>query len=82
MSLLIFGTVAWTAIFGGVKANKRIPVIQIDNIPDISGLYIFSFAGHIVFPNIHNAMKDPSKFTKVGHSFYIAICMCFKYLKF
>ncbi|KAM7486388.1 hypothetical protein LguiA_002397 [Lonicera macranthoides] len=66
MSLLIFGTVAWTAIFGGVKANKRIPVIQIDNIPDISGLYIFSFAGHIVFPNIHNAMQDPSKFTKVS----------------
>ncbi|KAK3021906.1 hypothetical protein RJ639_047623, partial [Escallonia herrerae] len=66
MSLLIFVTVACTPIFGGVKANHSIPALQLRNIPSISGLYIFSFAGHIVFPNIHRAMKDPSKFTKVS----------------
>ncbi|XP_068647470.1 amino acid transporter AVT1H-like [Aristolochia californica] len=64
MSFLIFITVAWTAAFGG--ANKTIPPLHIKNIPGISGLYIFSFAGHIVFPNIYTAMKDPSKFTKVS----------------
>ncbi|KAK4493486.1 hypothetical protein RD792_005948 [Penstemon davidsonii] len=66
MSLLIFVTVACTAVFGGVRANHDIPALQIHNIPAISGLYIFSFAGHIVFPNIYTAMKDPSKFTKVS----------------
>ncbi|KAH6768185.1 Transmembrane amino acid transporter family protein [Perilla frutescens var. frutescens] len=66
MSLLIFSTVAYTAVFGGVRANHHIPVLQIHKIPAISGLYIFSFAGHIVFPNLYTSMKDPSKFTKVS----------------
>ncbi|KAL3506617.1 hypothetical protein ACH5RR_031999 [Cinchona calisaya] len=66
MSLLIFVTVAYTAIFGGVKANQTIPALQLQNIPAISGLYFFSYAGHIVFPNIYAAMKDPSKFTEVS----------------
>ncbi|KAL0392557.1 UNVERIFIED_CONTAM: Amino acid transporter AVT1H [Sesamum radiatum] len=66
MSLLIFVTVAGTAIFGGVRANHDIPPLQLHNIPAISGLYIFSFAGHIVFPNLYTAMKDPSKFTQVS----------------
>ncbi|KAF3457081.1 hypothetical protein FNV43_RR01738 [Rhamnella rubrinervis] len=65
MSLIIFTSVACTAIFGGVKANHKIPALQLQNIPAISGLYIFSYAGHIVFPDLYKAMKDPSKFTKV-----------------
>lgn len=66
MSLLIFISVACTAIFGGVKANHNVPVLHLSNIPAISGLYIFSYAGHIVFPNLYKAMKDPSRFTKVS----------------
>ncbi|KAF3457080.1 hypothetical protein FNV43_RR01737 [Rhamnella rubrinervis] len=66
MSLIIFTSVACTAIFGGVKANQKIPALQLQNIPAISGLYIFSYAGHIVFPDLYKAMKDPSKFTKVS----------------
>ncbi|XP_008804195.2 amino acid transporter AVT1H [Phoenix dactylifera] len=65
MSLLICITIGWTAAFGGIKSNQRIPILQLRKIPGISGLYIFSYAGHIVFPNIYTAMKDPSKFTKV-----------------
>ena len=65
MSLIIFTSVVWTAIFGGVKTNHSIPVLHVKKIPAISGLYIFSYAGHIVFPNLYKAMKDPSKFTKV-----------------
>ncbi|KAF4383461.1 hypothetical protein G4B88_000161, partial [Cannabis sativa] len=65
MSAVIFSSVASTAIFGGVRPDHKIPVLQIYNIPAISGLYIFSYAGHIVFPNLYVAMKDPSKFTKV-----------------
>ncbi|CAA2960340.1 vacuolar amino acid transporter 1 [Olea europaea subsp. europaea] len=67
MSLLIFVKVACTAIFGGVKANHSIPTLQLSNIPAISGLYIFSYAGHILFHNIYTAMKDPSKFTKASY---------------
>lgn len=66
MSLVILATVACATIFGGVRANHRIPVLQLHNISAISGLYIFSFAGHIVFPDIYRGMKDPSNFTKVG----------------
>lgn len=66
MSLMIFVTVACTTFFGGVSANHTIPALRLQNIPHISGLYMFSYGGHIVFPNIHRAMKDPSKFTKVG----------------
>lgn len=66
MSLLIFATVACTAISGAVKSNHGIPALRLHNIPAISGLYIFSYAGHIVFPNLYATMKDPSKFTKVS----------------
>lgn len=65
MSILIFTTIGWTAAFGGIKSNHRIPVLNLHKIPGVSGLYIFSYAGHLVFPNIYKAMKDPSKFTKV-----------------
>ncbi|KAE9445784.1 hypothetical protein C3L33_22315, partial [Rhododendron williamsianum] len=44
MSLVILATVACATIFGGVRANHRIPVLQFHNISAISGLYIFSFA--------------------------------------
>lgn len=71
MSLLIFVTLACTALFGGIKANHEIPFLHLQNIPSISGLYIFSYAGHIVFPNIYKAMKDPSKFTKVCSNYYL-----------
>ncbi|XVF38050.1 hypothetical protein REPUB_Repub20aG0064400 [Reevesia pubescens] len=66
MSLTIFASVVCTAIFGGVEANHSIPVLNVKKIPAISGLYMFGYAGHIVFPNLHKAMKDPSKFTKVS----------------
>ncbi|XP_057779395.1 amino acid transporter AVT1H-like [Salvia miltiorrhiza] len=66
LSLVIFSTVAYTAISGAVEAHRYIPVLHLNKIPAISGLYIFSFAGHIVFPNLYNSMKDPSKFTKVS----------------
>ncbi|EXB97441.1 hypothetical protein L484_012009 [Morus notabilis] len=64
MSAVIFSSVACTAIFGGVKADHKIPALQLHKIPAISGLYIFSYAGHIVFPNLYVTMKDPSKFKK------------------
>ncbi|RDX95690.1 Amino acid transporter AVT1H, partial [Mucuna pruriens] len=64
MSLVIFVSVASTAIFEQV--NQKIPLLRLHNIPSISGLYIFSYGGHIVFPNLYKSMKDPSKFTKVS----------------
>lgn len=82
MSLLIFVTVACTAVFGGVKANHSIPALQLRNIPAISGLYIFSFAGHIVFPNIYTAMKDPSKFTKVSIVSFSLVTLLYTALAF
>ncbi|KAF3613405.1 putative aspartic proteinase-like protein 2-like [Capsicum annuum] len=66
LSFLIFVTVALTAIFGGIKAKHEIPIIHLQNISSISGLYVFSYGGHIVFPNIYTAMKDASKYTKVS----------------
>ncbi|XXG89200.1 hypothetical protein AAC387_Pa12g1262 [Persea americana] len=66
MSIVIFATIGWTAAFSGIKSNHRIPVLNLHKIPGISGLYVFSYGGHIVFPNIYKAMKDPSKFTKVS----------------
>ena len=65
LSLLIFTSVAYTAVSGAIRAHRYIPVLHISKIPAISGLYMFSFAGHIVFPNLYNSMNDPSKFTKV-----------------
>ncbi|KAI3946614.1 hypothetical protein MKX01_014472 [Papaver californicum] len=66
MSLIIFITVGCTAAFGGIKANQSIPALQLQNIPAVSGLYIFSFASHVLFPDIYKSMKDPSQFTKVS----------------
>ncbi|KAL9810572.1 Amino acid transporter AVT1H [Arabidopsis thaliana] len=66
MSAIIFGSVVYTAIFGGVIDDGKIPVLRLENIPTVSGIYLFSFGGHIVFPNLYTSMKDPSKFTKVS----------------
>lgn len=67
MSLLVFACVVATAIFGVGEAgnNHSIPVFKLHNIPSISGLYVFCYGGHIVFPDLYKSMKDPSKFTKV-----------------
>ncbi|OVA03233.1 Amino acid transporter [Macleaya cordata] len=82
MSLLIFITVVCTAAFGGVKANQSIPMLQLHNIPAISGLYIFSFAGHIVFPDLYKSMKDPSKFTKVSIVSFTIVTVLYTTLAF
>ncbi|KAG4376965.1 hypothetical protein GLYMA_18G004500v4 [Glycine max] len=66
MSLLIFLCVAATALLGYVQSNHTIPVLHLHNIPSVSGLYVFGYGGHIVFPELYTAMKDPSKFTKVS----------------
>ncbi|RDY11842.1 Amino acid transporter AVT1H, partial [Mucuna pruriens] len=66
MSLLIFLCVAATALLGNVKPNQTIPLLHLHNIPPVSGLYIFGYGGHMVFPDLYKAMKDPSKFTKVS----------------
>ncbi|XP_021745646.1 amino acid transporter AVT1H-like [Chenopodium quinoa] len=65
MSMLIFLTVTGTAIFGVVNANHNIPVLHLNKIPHVTGLYAYSYAGHTVFPNIYTSMKDPSKYPKV-----------------
>ncbi|KAH0453991.1 hypothetical protein IEQ34_018315 [Dendrobium chrysotoxum] len=82
MSLLIFTTVGSITVFGGVKANKSIPVLQLSKIPEISGLYLFSYAGHIVFPNIYKAMMDPSKFTKVSITSFALVTALYSALSF
>lgn len=82
MSLLIFSTIASTAAFGGLGAHQGIPVLQLRKVPGISGLYIFSFAGHIVFPNIYRAMKDPSQFTKVSVTSFSLVTILYTSLAF
>lgn len=66
MSLVIFLSVAFTPIFGNIKVNHDIPLLHLHSVPSISGIYIYSYAGHVVFPNLYKSMKDPSKFTKVS----------------
>ncbi|WOK93380.1 hypothetical protein Cni_G02077 [Canna indica] len=82
MSLLVFTTIACTVAFGGVKGNQYIPVLQLHKIPRISGLYIFRFAGHIVFPNIYTLMKDPSKFTNVSITSFTIVTIHYTALAF
>ena len=38
------------------------------NVPNISGFYIFSCGGHVMFPNIYKAMRDLFQFSKVPHT--------------
>ncbi|XP_076939949.1 amino acid transporter AVT1H-like [Bidens hawaiensis] len=82
MSMMIFVTVVCTAVFGGVSANHAIPALRLGNIPHISGLYIFGYGGHIVFPDIHRAMKDPSKFTKVSIVSFTFVTLLYTSLAF
>lgn len=82
MSILIFTSVACLAAFSGLTANQTIPILQLHKIPSISGLYIFSYAGHIVFPNIYTAMKDPSKFTKVSITSFTLVTTLYTGLAF
>ncbi|CAD6253875.1 unnamed protein product [Miscanthus lutarioriparius] len=82
MSLLIFGSVVCTAAFGGVNLGKHISVLQLEKIPVVSGLYMFSYAGHIVLPNIYTAMKDPSSFTKVSVTSFAVVTALYVALAF
>lgn len=82
MSLLIFTTIACTAAFGGVRGNHAIPVVRLSKIPGISGLYIFSYAGHIVFPNIYVAMKEPCKFSRVSVTSFAIVTLLYTALAF
>ncbi|XP_042453794.1 amino acid transporter AVT1H-like [Zingiber officinale] len=82
MSLFMFATVAWVAAFGGVEGSHEIPALRVEMLPRISGLYMFSFAGHIVFPNIYTAMKDPSKFTKVSIASFAIVTLLYTALAF
>ncbi|KAB2009326.1 hypothetical protein ES319_D10G159200v1 [Gossypium barbadense] len=82
MSLVIFISVVCTAAFGSVEANHSIPFLHVKNIPAISGLYIYSYAGHFVFPNLYKAMKDPSKFTKVSIVSFAACTLLYTALAF
>ncbi|KAG8089723.1 hypothetical protein GUJ93_ZPchr0011g28021 [Zizania palustris] len=82
MSMLIFVTVVCVAVFSGVGVGKHIPVIQLERIPAVSGLYMFSYAGHIVFPNIYTAMKDPSAFTKVSVTSFAVVTALYTALAF
>ncbi|KAG4126232.1 hypothetical protein ERO13_D10G144000v2 [Gossypium hirsutum] len=82
MSLVIFISVVCTAAFGTVEANHSIPFLHVKNIPAISGLYIYSYAGHFVFPNLYKAMKDPSKFTKVSIVSFAACTLLYTALAF
>ncbi|KAL8227318.1 hypothetical protein R6Q57_017150 [Mikania cordata] len=82
MSLMIFVTVVCTAVFGGVPADHFIPALRLQNIPQISGLYIYGYGGHIVFPDIHRAMKDPSNFTKVSIVSFTFVTMLYTSLAF
>lgn len=82
MSLLIFGSVVCAAAFGRVSLGKHIPVLQLEKIPAVSGLYMFSYAGHIVFPNIYAAMKDTSSFTKVSVTSFAVVTALYVALAF
>ncbi|XP_003524172.1 amino acid transporter AVT1H [Glycine max] len=82
MSLVIFVSIASTPIFGGVQINHKIPLLHLHSIPSISGLYIFSYGGHIVFPNLYKAMKDPSKFTKVSIVSFTLVTLLYTTLGF
>ncbi|KAD5508840.1 hypothetical protein E3N88_16543 [Mikania micrantha] len=82
MSLMIFVTVVCTAVFGGVAADHFIPALRLQNIPQISGLYIYGYGGHFVFPDIHRAMKDPSNFTKVSIVSFTVVTMLYTSLAF
>ncbi|CAI0410435.1 unnamed protein product [Linum tenue] len=73
MSGVIFSCVVFTAAFGGVTPDNNIPMIRARSIPSISGLYVFSYGGHIVFPDLYKSMKDPSKFTKVSIVSFAAV---------
>ncbi|KAB5569675.1 hypothetical protein DKX38_003468 [Salix brachista] len=82
MSIIIFTSVAITAIFQVVKANHSIPVLHLRKIPAISGIYIFSYSGHTVFPNLYKSMKDPSKFTKVSIVSFASVTALYTSLAF
>uniref|UniRef100_A0A0D9XRF2 Amino acid transporter transmembrane domain-containing protein n=1 Tax=Leersia perrieri TaxID=77586 RepID=A0A0D9XRF2_9ORYZ len=82
MSLLIFSTVVLAAAFSGAAGNNHIPILQLERIPAVSGLYMFSYAGHIVFPNIHAAMRDPRAFTRVAVASFAVVTALYASMAF
>uniref|UniRef100_A0A0E0MEU2 Amino acid transporter transmembrane domain-containing protein n=1 Tax=Oryza punctata TaxID=4537 RepID=A0A0E0MEU2_ORYPU len=82
MSLLIFITVVCAAAFGGDGVSGYIPALRVERIAAVSGLYMVCYAGHVVLPNIHAAMKDPSAFTRVSVASFAVVTMLYTVLAF
>lgn len=64
-SIVMVGSVFWTATVGGVGFHELGRPLNIVGLPTSLGLYTFCYCGHAVFPTICNSMKNKAQFSKV-----------------
>ncbi|KAI3831644.1 hypothetical protein MKW92_023523 [Papaver armeniacum] len=82
LTFLICGVLICTCLFGGVKANKAIPVFRIKNIFSVSGLYIFNIASHIAIPEVYRSMVDPARFSIISFLSFGTVATLYTFLAF
>ncbi|KAI3952723.1 hypothetical protein MKW98_021639 [Papaver atlanticum] len=82
LTFLICGVLICTCLFGGVKADKAIPVFRIKNIFSVSGLYIFNIASHIAIPEIYRSMVDPARFSIISFLSFGTVATLYTFLAF
>lgn len=63
-SLVVILTLAWAGLFDGVGFHHSPPLFHFWNLPIVSGIYAYCYAGHIVIPNIYSGMANPAQFPK------------------
>ncbi|OIT30683.1 PREDICTED: vacuolar amino acid transporter 1-like [Nicotiana attenuata] len=64
-SLVIIGSIFWTAMYDGIGFNKKGILVNWGGFPTSLSLYAFCYCGHPVFPTLYTSMKNQKQFSKV-----------------
>ncbi|CAM6099888.1 unnamed protein product [Calypogeia fissa] len=65
-SLVVIVALAWAGLFGGVGFHYSPPLLNLRNLPIVSGIYAYCYSGHILIPNIYSGMANPAQFPRVS----------------
>lgn len=65
-SVVILGSVLWSAVVDGVGFSQKGEVLNWGGLPTALSLYAFCYCAHPVFPTLYSSMRDQRQFSWVS----------------